>query len=121
LARRVGIPVVIHEQNVLPGEANRWLAPFAQAVAISFPETKRHLSRRAKIEVTGNPIPQRQPIDPARAREHFGFDGERPVLLVMGGSQGSGPINRWAIRIWEEQPASRRQQVQVLHLAGLRG
>ncbi len=121
LARRVGIPVVIHEQNVLPGEANRWLAPFVQAVAVSFPETKRHLSRRARVEVTGNPIPPRQPIDPVRAQQHFGFDGERPVLLVMGGSQGSGPINRWAIRIWEEQPASKRSQVQVLHLAGLQG
>jgi UDP-N-acetylglucosamine--N-acetylmuramyl-(pentapeptide) pyrophosphoryl-undecaprenol N-acetylglucosamine transferase len=113
--------VVIHELIVSPGDEIRWLAPFAQAVAVSFPQTKQHLSRRARVEVTGNPIPPRQPIDPICAREHLGLDGERPVLLVMGGSQGSEAINRWAIRIWEDQSLSKRQQVQILHLAGLRG
>ena len=119
LARRAGVPAILHEQNLLPGQANRWLAPFADRVAVSFPETKQYLSRRAKVEVTGNPIRRNPLIDPVRAREYFGFDGERPVLLVMGGSQGSGAINRWAVQLWQDRPPVERRRVQILHLAGL--
>jgi UDP-N-acetylglucosamine--N-acetylmuramyl-(pentapeptide) pyrophosphoryl-undecaprenol N-acetylglucosamine transferase len=118
-ARRAGIPAVIHEQNVLPGGSNRWVARFCGAVAVSFPETARHFQRHPRVEVTGNPIrltPGQR--DPAEARRHFGFDAERPVLLVMGGSQGSRAINSLTLGMWEERPPEDRRRVQVLHLAG---
>ena len=118
-ARGAGIPTVIHEQNVLPGRANRLLAWVADAVAVSFPETRRHLPKGMKVEETGNPMRIRAgSATAARARAELGFEPKRPVLLVMGGSQGSRTINRLVLGMWEQIPATRRQELQVLHLAG---
>ena len=121
-ARANGIPAVIHEQNFLPGRANRLLARCADAVAVSFPETQRHLRPREAVQVTGNPTHFRPgAISFADARSSFGFDAERPVLLIAGGSQGSHTVNRLAMEMWEQWPAGERQRVQVIHLAGPAG
>ncbi len=118
-ARSAGIPSVIHEQNVIPGRANRLLARLADAVAISFPETKRHLPSRTTVEVTGNPVRfQAGLVSAEEARSFFGLDSERPVLLVMGGSQGSRAINRLALQMWEGCAEAERRKIQILHLAG---
>ncbi len=118
-ARLQGVPTVVHEQNFMPGRANRWLAAFADAVAVSFPGTREFLPRQAVVEVTGNPVRSHlNKIPFEQARASFGFDRERPVLLVMGGSQGSRTINGWTTAIWEDQPPAMRRRVQVLHLAG---
>ena len=118
-ARGAGIPSVIHEQNLLPGRANRLLARLADAVAVSFPETKSHLPRRAAVETTGNPIRlQRGGMTAEQARATLGLDREKPVLLVMGGSQGSRAINRLALAVWEAAPAKYKEEIQLLHLAG---
>jgi UDP-N-acetylglucosamine--N-acetylmuramyl-(pentapeptide) pyrophosphoryl-undecaprenol N-acetylglucosamine transferase len=51
------IKTIIHEQNVLPGKANRFLAKFVDKVAISFPESKRYLCLpKGKVVLTGNPM-----------------------------------------------------------------
>lgn len=118
-ARFSGIPAVIHEQNFLPGRANRLLARVADAVAVSFPETERYLRCRGALEVTGNPTRLRPGgVSRDAALSTFGFDLQRPVVLIAGGSQGSRAINRLAIRMWEDWPAAERGQVQVIHLAG---
>lgn len=118
-ARLFRIPTVIHEQNVLPGRANRWLAHFANGVAISFPKTRVYLPARAQVEVTGNPIrSSSKGISVEESRAHFQLDGDRPVLLIMGGSQGSQAINALTVALWEQQSPQDRQKVQVLHLAG---
>ena len=118
-ARAAGIPTVIHEQNFIPGRANRFLAAFASAVAVSFPETGRYLRQKEKVEVTGNPMRIRAgtaTVEEARAA--FGFDSKRPVLLIAGGSQGSRPVNRLVLRMWQAASPEQRGRVQVLHLAG---
>ena len=113
-------PTVIHEQNVLPGRANRWLSFLADEVAVSFSETKDHLTPRARVEVTGNPIRSAMgKVEFEQARAYFGFDLKRPVLLVMGGSQGSSAINAVSLAMWEGRSWEDRQRIQVLHLAGL--
>ncbi|MBI3333640.1 MAG: undecaprenyldiphospho-muramoylpentapeptide beta-N-acetylglucosaminyltransferase [Candidatus Omnitrophica bacterium] len=118
-ARLAGLPAVVHEQNLLPGRANRWLARLADAVAVSFPETRSHLSRRSPVEVTGNPVRSHLVgVGFEEARRSFGFDLERPVLLVMGGSQGSRAVNAASAGIWEDQPPEVRRKVQIIHLAG---
>ena len=121
LARARGIPTVIHEQNVLPGRANRLLSRVADAVAISFPDTQRYLSPRARVEVTGNPIRfNGRKIDRSTACAAYRLDPARPVVLVIGGSQGSQAVNGLALGLWEVAPAERRLEVQVIHLAGHR-
>ena len=121
-ARRADIPVVIHEQNVLPGQANRWLARLADTVAVSFPETARHLPKRAAVETTGNPIRLRAGgITAEEARTELGLDPRRPVLLVMGGSQGSRTINRAVAGMCQGMTPQAREGIQLLHLTGLHG
>ncbi len=121
-ARGAGIPSVIHEQNFMPGRANRWLSRLADAVAVSFPETRRYLPARASVETTGNPHRLRPGgITGPQARAELGLDPQRPVLLIMGGSQGSQAVNRLSLRMWETIPEPRRKAVQLLHLAGSTG
>ena len=118
-ARFSGIPTVVHEQNLIPGKANRLLARVANAVGVSFSETKTHLPSGARVEFTGNPVRSTLKKMPAeQGRKFFGFDSERPVLLVMGGSQGSEAINQLVLQMWQELTPASRRSLQVLHLAG---
>ena len=118
-ARFSGIPTLLHEQNVLPGRANRWVCRLSNAVAVSFPESRGFLPRGTRVEVTGNPVRFfGQELDRGAACSLFGFDPRRPVLLIMGGSQGSRAINRLVMQMWDGFPERDRRTVQVLHLAG---
>lgn len=98
-ARRLRVPVVIHEQNARPGLANRLGARWARAVAVTFPGTPLRGAR-----VTGLPLrPELAALvtartqDPARARSTgaraLGLDPELRTLLVTGGSLGAVSLN----------------------------
>ncbi|HVB53155.1 MAG TPA: undecaprenyldiphospho-muramoylpentapeptide beta-N-acetylglucosaminyltransferase [Candidatus Acidoferrales bacterium] len=87
-ARRRGIPVLLLEQNMLPGRAVQWLASRVQEVASSFPGTERHLAR-AKVVCTGNPV--RLPFAELAGRPQL--PESPPTLLAMGGSQGARHLN----------------------------
>ena len=93
-AKRFGVPVFIHEANSIPGRANRWLAPWVNEAFVYFPQTADRL-RQPKTVVTGMPVRKSfQSMDPGSCRMALGLDPERPVLLVMGGSQGASAINQ---------------------------
>ena len=91
----LGVPVLIHEQNVVPGAANRMLSGRATIVAISWEESRKYLKRPDIAVLTGNPV---RPEAITATREDgltsFGLDGSRPTVLAFGGSQGSASINR---------------------------
>lgn len=93
-----GIPTVIQEQNAWPGLATRRLARRVAEIHLGVPEAEAALrpGRRTQVMVTGNPIapPDRSAANRARAGERFGLSGDRPVVVVTGGSQGSLAINR---------------------------
>ncbi|MFL5767539.1 MAG: undecaprenyldiphospho-muramoylpentapeptide beta-N-acetylglucosaminyltransferase [Actinomycetota bacterium] len=102
-AVRVRRPVVLHEQNSVPGLANRWLARPARIVAISFAETARSFPHRVRTEVTGNPV--REEIATVRdqrallakeAVKELDLDESRRTVLIFGGSQGARRINEAA-------------------------
>jgi UDP-N-acetylglucosamine--N-acetylmuramyl-(pentapeptide) pyrophosphoryl-undecaprenol N-acetylglucosamine transferase len=114
------IKTLIHEQNVIPGRANRLLAPFADKVAISFAETKDYLKlREARVIFTGNPIRrQLKRIDRQEAADFFGLDKNKFTILVMGGSQGSRHINAAFLRAVKELPQA--SSLQVIHLTGIK-
>ncbi|MCM8812224.1 MAG: undecaprenyldiphospho-muramoylpentapeptide beta-N-acetylglucosaminyltransferase [Candidatus Omnitrophica bacterium] len=118
-AKLARLPVVIHEQNVLPGGANRLLARFADAVAVHFKETGEHLPRGCRVEVTGNPLRTFQgKVTVREARQFFGLESEEPVLLVMGGSQGSRAVNDAILKMWEARAGFDEPGMQVIHLCG---
>ena len=112
------VPVLVAEQNAAPGAANRLIARFARASAVSFEGTPL---RRAVV--TGNPV--RAEIAAlgdghgrAAARAARGIDGRRRLLLVTGGSLGALRLNLAtvdALHAWRG-----RDDLAVLHVVGTR-
>lgn len=87
------VPVVIHESDLSPGLANRLSVPFASRVCYAFRETAAYLPRD-KALWTGIPIREELLAgDAGRGRELCGFAQDRPVVLVIGGSQGAHALN----------------------------
>jgi len=88
------IPVIIHESDITPGLTNKLSMPFAKKVCYTFPESKSHLAQE-KACLTGLPV--REEItrgNRLKGRKICGFTDEKPVLVVIGGSQGSENINK---------------------------
>lgn len=88
------IPVIIHESDMTPGLANKISVPFAKKVCYSFPETKKYLPADRSV-YTGIPI--RQELFKGSAEKGLkicGFNDNKPVLMIIGGSQGSASVNR---------------------------
>lgn len=87
--------LILHEQNVRPGAANRVLAWFATAIATGSPAAQGRFSSE-RAHHLGNPVRPSlfKEIDRAEALKFFRLNPERPVLLVIGGSQGAEGINR---------------------------
>ena len=96
--KRYGAATFLHESNTIPGRANRWLARLVDQAFVGFPETAPRLRNR-NVTVTGTPVRARfRPLDPAKCRAALGLETNRPVLLVMGGSQGASGVNSLVIR-----------------------
>ena len=90
-ARSLKIPVVTHESDLSAGLANKLIAPRADKVLTAFPETAGQF---ANGEYAGLPLSDDLfDTDKKTALARYGFDGKKPVLLVLGGSQGSRAIN----------------------------
>ena len=111
-------PVMIHEQNVLPGRANRFLAHISDRIAVSFQDTAKFLSSNGSKSVwTGNVVRKSLAvIQKDKALEHFGLRQGKKTILVMGGSQASRRINFGFASAFKV--LSGRDQVQVIHLCG---
>ena len=87
------IPVLCHESDLTPGLANKLCRPFAKKFATTFPECAEALG--AKAEMTGTPLrPELFEGSREKGLQLFGFDGSKPVLLMMGGSSGAQSVNR---------------------------
>jgi len=96
--KKCGAATFLHESNTIPGRANRWLSRVVDQAFVGFPETAPRLRNR-NVTVTGTPVrAQFRPLDPAKCRAALGLEPNRPVLLVMGGSQGASGINNLVIR-----------------------
>lgn len=89
-ARLRGIPILIHEQNSVPGIANRFLARAARKVCVSLPDAAQWFPQ-GRCVLTGNPV--RRSISLLNRRERRSVEEKRPRLLVLGGSQGAGALN----------------------------
>lgn len=119
-AARHSIPAVIHEQNVQPGRANRLLAPLAQAVAVSFEETKRRWPQAGtKLVVTGNPIRfSNGATAKGAARQQWGVTDHQLTVLGVGGSGGAAVINEALPAACAQLPRELLAQLHVIHLTG---
>ena len=94
-ARRLGIPVALLEINAHAGTATKWLARFATRVVHAWQGTMPATPKARDVHV-GPPLAPDFVPDPhgaAAARAALGFDPQRPLLVVLGGSQGSSALN----------------------------
>jgi len=112
------VRVILHEQNVIPGQANRFLFEFCDRMAVSFEASRKYIrDRRNKIVFTGNPLRSRLVrADKEKCREFFVLDQNKFTILVMGGSQGSMRINRAFLKALSGFPG--RDKLQIIHLSG---
>ncbi len=96
-AKRLGAHTFLHESNSIPGRANRWLSRVVDQAFVGFPSAAHRLHGRPAV-VTGTPVrPQFQRREPQECRERLRLDPTRPVILVLGGSQGASGLNRLMI------------------------
>lgn len=92
-ARLLGIPVVLHESDITPGLANRLAVPRCKKVCVSFEPTLEHIKKKEAI-YTGTPVRKELLAGSAeKGKALCGFKNNKPVLMVMCGSQGAVAIN----------------------------
>ena len=113
-AKMLGKKTVIHEQNSIPGLANRKLGGFADRVCISLPQSASYFPEK-KVIFTGNPV--RKPIlDLAAAEKKEDTEERKDTLLVLGGSQGAHRVNGLVTEALCSQEFS--QPIRVIHQTG---
>jgi UDP-N-acetylglucosamine--N-acetylmuramyl-(pentapeptide) pyrophosphoryl-undecaprenol N-acetylglucosamine transferase len=117
-ARRLHIPVVIQEQNAMPGLANKVASRFAAVACTSFPATPLRggvfLGLPVRSQIAALAAAGRASLRTSAA-ETFGLDPSAPTLLVSGGSQGAQRINEALLAAKAELMAA---GVQILHVLG---
>ena len=118
---RLGVPYVLHEQNSVPGLANKALAPHARAVCISVPAARETFEREGRaapqVVLTGNPV-RRSVLEASRGRGRasVGAAEDDCVVLVFGGSLGAHHLNEGVVALKGELLA--RPGVRVVHSTG---
>jgi UDP-N-acetylglucosamine--N-acetylmuramyl-(pentapeptide) pyrophosphoryl-undecaprenol N-acetylglucosamine transferase len=112
-AKLQGIPVIIHESDLTPGLANKIAGKGAKTICVNFPETLAYVGTKGIL--TGTPI--REALfkgSKRRGLEICHFNGNKPVLLVMGGSLGSKKINT----VLREALNKLTQTFDIVHICG---
>lgn len=110
------ITTVIQEQNVVPGKANRLLSFFVKKIAVGFQQTKNRFPAH-KVIFTGCPLrPLDLNLEKKDVFKEFGFLEQMPVILVLGGSQGSRRLNAEFVKTAEI--LKEKMRFSVLHVCG---
>ena len=95
MAQKAGIPTLIQEQNSYAGVTNKMLASKADAICVAYDGMERFFPAESIVK-TGNPIREEIlncQLSQSEAKQALGFNPEKPLLLVVGGSLGSRTIN----------------------------
>lgn len=112
-----GVPLVIHEQNAVPGLANKVLARWATTVCLTYPDSAAYLRPGVRSVVTGNPV--RSSVldaDRLRGRAAFGVGEGDTLVLVFGGSRGARHLNGAVVDLYKR--LSDIEGLKVVQIAG---
>lgn len=112
-ARMLRIPVALHEQNLIPGRAIRFLSRFSKTIYLGFDKTAGYFGGES-VCVTG--VPVREQFQPSE--EISGIDFSKKTVLFFGGSQGARKLNQVVLEILPELHAS---DFCVVHILGKGG
>jgi UDP-N-acetylglucosamine--N-acetylmuramyl-(pentapeptide) pyrophosphoryl-undecaprenol N-acetylglucosamine transferase len=116
-ARRRRIPIVVHDANARPGLANRLGARFTTYVYTAHPDARLPFATCIGIPLSEEIARLDRLAEADKARAHFGFRPDLPVLLVTGGSQGARSLN---LAVLGAADRIRAAGIQVLHILGPR-
>lgn len=114
-ARVLGIPTVIHEQNSVPGLANRKLGKIVRRICLSLPDSGTFFPAE-KIVLTGNPV--RKAILDLAARRSQDAEGNALTVLVLGGSQGAHALNMLVKDAFCREGREALQSLRLIHQTG---
>jgi len=117
LAWRKKVPVVLLEQNIIPGRANKRLLKYARRLCLSFEESMNYLDvYQDRLIVTGNPV-RASLLTSTDAADITGLKSDLLTVLIIGGSQGAQYLNRVAPVVFDKLKKN-GHQFQVFHLSG---
>ena len=121
------VPIAAHEQNVVPGRANKFLFRWAAKIAVSFKETERFIREDAsKVVLTGNPVRARicsatgAKCDRPACLKKFGFVPDKFTILLIGGSQGAHFLNEKFVEAVAGMDEKVKSSLQVIHITGIK-
>jgi len=115
------IPILAHESDAVPGLANRISAKLATRIAISFQEVEKYFSGD-KTALVGNPVrvdfiqicASKNPGDKVQVKNIFQINSQKPVIFILGGSQGSQAINEMAFEVLPQL----LEKYEIIHQVG---
>lgn len=111
------VPLVLAEQNSVPGLANRFLSRWAKRVGATYEESAALFRHPDRVVVTGNPVrPAVLASSAAGGRARFGLPGDATVLLAFGGSRGARHLNQALVGLRDRLLAI--PGLEVVHVAG---
>ena len=113
-ARSLGVPVVLHESNALPGKVTRWLSRWCNVVALGFAEAAQYLPGVRTLPV-GTPVRPQFLIDLPDTPPGLPIPADVPLIVMVGGSQGAVAVNRL---IRQSAPAWLEAGAWIVHLTG---
>lgn len=112
-----GVPLVLHEQNSIPGLANRVLSRWATVACVTYASSIPRLAHPGRALVTGNPVrPAVLSADAVAGRRALRLKKSETVLLVFGGSRGARHLNQAMIGLYPK--LKEIAKLQVVHIAG---
>ena len=116
MAEKKGIPTLIQEQNGFAGLTNKILGKKAGKICVAYEGMERFFPAD-KIVITGNPIRKEiHPYDAAtrqEAMEFYGLDPEKRHIFIVGGSLGSGTLNR-SVKKWISEGRPQSKDIEIL-------
>ncbi|HHT47091.1 MAG TPA: undecaprenyldiphospho-muramoylpentapeptide beta-N-acetylglucosaminyltransferase [Firmicutes bacterium] len=113
------VKVILHEQNVIPGITNRFLAPFVYRVCLSFAASQKYFLKQSNLCLTGNPrASEVGHISKSTARKILNMDPKLAFVLAVGGSQGAAKLNQCMLDFLFK--ASGEAGFQMLYITGER-
>lgn len=100
-AKKLGYPTMIHEQNSIPGKANKFLTKYADCVAVSFESSAKYFPKD-KVVITGNPCSENALKVKACDKKEFKLDPNKKLVLIVMGSLGSSKMNEFFVDTMEK-------------------
>jgi UDP-N-acetylglucosamine--N-acetylmuramyl-(pentapeptide) pyrophosphoryl-undecaprenol N-acetylglucosamine transferase len=113
-ARSLGLPIILHESNALPGKVTRWFARWCTAVAIGFEAAAPYL-KQGRTVVTGTPVRAQFRSASAETLEDLPIPPDVPLVAIVGGSQGAVSLNQ---KIRQAAPAWLEAGAWIVHQTG---